>query len=213
MPTFGPENSLRDTFIQSGNPTFNWGARNLLQLDWFNPGEQRAMLCWDVNTIPTGVTVSSATLDMVVQNNTLALEVDCGAYPMLVLPSGDHFVEGTGLGSATGDGATWSTYDGSTSWTTAGGDYDAGFKSSFSIAPSETTKSIDVTTAVQKALTSYRGSGGTIAILLRRDTYSGSLTNYRLWSEQAATSANRPVLTINYTLPGGSRLPLLGVGR
>ncbi len=35
------------------------------------------------------------------------------------------FVEGTGDGTPSGDGATWQTYDGSNSWTCTGGDYDS----------------------------------------------------------------------------------------
>jgi len=35
------------------------------------------------------------------------------------------FAEGTGDGTPSGDGATWQTYDGSNSWTCAGGDYDS----------------------------------------------------------------------------------------
>jgi hypothetical protein len=34
------------------------------------------------------------------------------------------FVEGTGDGTPSGDGATWQTYDGKKSWTCTGGDYD-----------------------------------------------------------------------------------------
>jgi len=35
------------------------------------------------------------------------------------------FVEGTGDGTASDDGATWQTYDGANSWTCTGGDYDS----------------------------------------------------------------------------------------
>ena len=35
------------------------------------------------------------------------------------------FVEGTGDGTSSGDGATWETYDGRNSWTCTGGEYDS----------------------------------------------------------------------------------------
>jgi hypothetical protein len=41
-------------------------------------------------------------------------------------PLARGFAEGTGNGAATGDGATWLSYDGTNLWDTAGGDYESG---------------------------------------------------------------------------------------
>lgn len=222
MPTFGPTNPDRDATITDLNPTYNYGVFTTLLLDWFNAGggtigQCRALLAWDVSSIPLGVTVSSATLDFVVQNNTLTGSVACTAYAMnLESPSnpGVVFIEGSGNGAATGDGATWNTINGVDNWIDAGAqsDIDIPSASVFTIANGETTKSIDVKTAIQAALNSYRDANGRIALLLKRDTYTGVLTNYRLWSKNAGTPANRPLLTINYST-GSTTMTLTGAGK
>ena len=211
MPTF-IANPDRDATITDLNPTFNYGVFTTLLLDWFNSGvgECRALLAWNVSSIPVGDKVSSATLDFVVQNNTLTGSVACSAYAMnLETPSspGVVFIEGSGNGSATGDGATWNTINGVDNWIDPGAqsDIDIPSASAFTIAPSETTKSINVTTAIQAALDYYRDMNGRIALLLKRNTYTGALTNYRLWSKNAGTPANRPVLTIVHSTPVSRR--------
>ncbi len=214
MPTFGPVNPDRDTHIVELNPTFNYGQRNTLWLDWQTTGACRILLAWDVSSIPVGAVVSSATLAFVVQTNTLSGATGYHAYAMTPLSHGGAvFIEGSGTGSATGDGATWDTCNGVDSWNGpgAGDDYTTLNQSPFSVTTGETTKSIDVKTAVQVALDNYRDSNGRIALLLKRDDESGSSQLLRFWSNQASTPSDRPVLTINYTLSKGA-MTLLGVG-
>lgn len=215
MPTFGPANPDRDAHIEGLNPTFNYGQRNTLWLDWLTTAASRVLLAWDVSSIPVGAVVSSATLDFVIQTNGLSGATGYGAYPASPDVSQNLFVEGTGTGSATGDGATWLTFDGSSVFDSAGGDYIAASKSAFNVTTGETTKSIDVKTAVQAALDNYRDGSDNIALLLKRDNESGLLQSLRFWSNQAATPANRPLLTIDYVVPSGTSgsLMLLGAGR
>lgn len=49
---------------------------------------------------------------------------DTGPRAVNLHPLTRGFLEGTGDGEATGDGATWMTYDGVNAWTTPGGDFD-----------------------------------------------------------------------------------------
>ena len=207
MATFGPVNPDRDTLIESVNTTYNYGQRNTLWLDWFNPGGARAMLAWDVSSIPVGNIVSSATLSFVIQSNGLSGATGYHACAMRTADSGDSvFVEGSGTGSATGDGATWESFDGTYSWTTAGAEDDfVSPGSAFTVTTGETTKSIDVKIAIQDALDSYRDSSGLIALLLKRDNESGSSQTLRFWSNQAVNPANRPLLTIVHSAPVSRR--------
>lgn len=219
MPTFGPTNPDRDATLVNGAAydNTNWGASNIVYLD-YGPGAYlatRPVLAWDVSGIPLGAVVTSATLDFVIQSNGLSGATACGVYPMTHAETGGVvFVEGTGTGTATGDGATWLTTDGTTAWDSGGGgDINATFKSAFSVTSGETTKSINATTAIQSALNTYRDSNGRIALLLKRDTESGASNLLRFWSLQAAVGANRPTLTIVYTVGGNTYKALTGVGR
>lgn len=201
MPTFGPTVPARDAMIENANPTFNYGARNIVEATRYNPGDSRTVAAWNVSGVPTGVVVGTASIAAVIQQNTLSGATGFGVFP--VIPNEFHFAEGTGTGSATGDGVTWNAIYSGTNWTTPGGDYDAAFKSAFSATSGLTTITIDVKTALQKALDSYRDINNLIALLLKRDSESGSSAFFRLWSKQADTPANAWTLTFDYTVPGG----------
>jgi hypothetical protein len=53
-----------------------------------------------------------------------------------------NWAEGTGTMTATGDGATWNTFDGVNPWTTPGGDYNATASAS-AVAPNSTASWVD----------------------------------------------------------------------
>lgn len=218
MPTLGPANPDRDAHIEGLNPTYNYGQRNTLWLDWLTTAASRVLLAWDVSSIPEGAVVTNATLNFVIQTNALSASTNYSAYAINPqYGTNDHFTEGSGTGSATGDGATWQTYDGSSSWNDPGADsdYDTLTRTLFTVNTSDTTAGIEVTATVQGALDNYRDNNGFIALLLKRDNESGSLQSLRFWSNQAVNPANRPVLTIDYVVPSGTSgsLMLLGAGR
>ena len=104
-----------DNYISSysTSTTNNYGASTTLKVTRNASSAQRGSLFkWNVSSIPSGATVSSASLTLYV--STAASQV-YNLYNMR-----RSWVEGTGASSESGDGATWLTYDGTNTWMTSG---------------------------------------------------------------------------------------------
>ena len=124
------------------------------------------------------------------------------------------WVEGTGSGSATGDGATWQTYDGTNAWGTNGAAnttsdrfntnlWGAG-SSSFSTTGSKTvalnTDGLNVVKGwVDGSVPNY---GLTI------QNYTTGSTDVQFSTRNNATEANRPALVLSYCVDSGTTYAL-----
>ena len=109
-----------DTYLDSANPTENFGLS----------GSDKVVinstsLCRTLFDLPTSLwsyspsdIVSASVSFYVWSDNTVT-------YNVSLLPLTRGFTVGTGKGTTPADGATWGTYDGINSWTTAGGDFDS----------------------------------------------------------------------------------------
>lgn len=109
--TFQP--STADTYIRSFAPDTNMGAETSMKVQSYKTGQNhrnnRVLVQFDFSQIPTGSTVTSATLSLY-------------AYD----PASTRTYYGHRVTHAwTENGVTWNTYDGTNSWTTPGGDYAA----------------------------------------------------------------------------------------
>ncbi|MBP7830459.1 MAG: DNRLRE domain-containing protein [Kiritimatiellae bacterium] len=126
-----------DTYLDSASPTYNYGARNVDRVVINASSAARTVFklpaeVWSYAPIQ----IISAVVSFYVWSDN-SQTYDVSLYPLL-----RDFVEGTGMGSATGDGATWNTYDGVNAWTTPGGDFDAahsvvGVKGTLGVNPAE----------------------------------------------------------------------------
>ena len=112
---------LSDAQLDSRDATFNYGASTSVKVvvSGTDGSLSRAVFqipsaVWDT----PGIVVSAKVYFYVWNDQTLGRDVR-------LHPLTQGFVEGTGKGAATGDGATWLSYDGTNLWNTAGGDYDA----------------------------------------------------------------------------------------
>ena len=119
------------------------------------------------------------------------------------------FIEGTGNGSVAtngvGTGADWATHDGTTAWSTAGGDFSStvlasvpGFNAATTINTQQTFAS---SPALIDAVTTAITSGTPLNLtILSPVTEAGAANNFtRLSSDDSTTTARRPQLTINFT--------------
>ena len=112
-----------DTYLDSGNSTRNYGLS----------GSDKVVInstsmCRTLFDLPTSLwsyspgDILSATVSFYVWNDSAP------GYNVSLLPLTRAFTPGTGTGTAApADGATWLTYDGTHSWTTAGGDFDSAY--------------------------------------------------------------------------------------
>ena len=107
----------KDTLIANDNPTYNYGARVHIAVGEYNSAVAitRSLLDFDLSSI------ASYDFQEVKLRLHHATDLADNTRKIQVFRTKRAWVEGTGTGSATGDGATWNTYDGVNNWQTAGG--------------------------------------------------------------------------------------------
>lgn len=170
------------------------------------PGRQRAVMKWDLTSIPANATVTASTL-------TLKHKFD--NYPAWDSETIRIFRI---TNQSMTESVTWSTYDGSNAWTTGGGDYtteDAvtlAWDDGDDIAVSDS----NFVSLVQDAIDN-RSRSLSIVVASQR-TLDGSTTGryIKVYSSSAASSSNYPALSITYVVPahyvGGAGLTLSSAG-
>jgi len=111
-----------DTYLDSRDPTYNYGVATTAKVlvNGTDGTLARALF-----KLPDGVW--SISEDQLISVKVwFYVWMDRTAERTVTLhPLIRGFVEGTGDGTPSGDGATWQTYNGSNSWTCTGGDYDS----------------------------------------------------------------------------------------
>lgn len=198
-----------DTWTLSGSTSLNCGVTNRLAVGQFSSEKYRTLIKFDLSSIPAGATVSSAILSLYLLSDFANTTGAWAVYRMK-----RAWVEGTGNIGATGDGATWATYDGSNNWQTAGAeginDREATDIGTLAFTAAETLnvlKNISLSTsAIQGMIT---GGGFTNNGFQVQGTETDN-TEYDFASSDHATAANRPKLEVVYTTGGG--VPILTDG-
>ena len=108
---------IADNLINQAAPTFNYGATAVFAAGEYNSAATltRALVKFDLSTIPTDAIIESAKLSLIINS-----DLSSNARTLRVYRLKKAFTEGTKNGAAPADGATWDTYDGSNNWTAAG---------------------------------------------------------------------------------------------
>lgn len=115
-----------DTFLdsRSSNSEKNYGVattvKTLINSSDASVSRGLFQLPPELGLYEPGDLASAKVFFYVWQDNTTNLNVTL--YPLT-----RSFVEGSGDGALTADGATWATYDGTNAWTSVGGDFDPNF--------------------------------------------------------------------------------------
>ncbi len=196
----------RDAHIRQANATYNYGATTPLMVDSDEPynssNDMSALLYWDLSTIPTGSTVDSASVTVYVENVT-----ESPGYNLYAMMQA--WTEGTGNGSATGNGATWNTYDGTNAWPGGAGGAGASDRSATVLAnfAATSTGSHEVSLG-GNGLDVLESWVNTPADNKGFMIHAGSTSNgLDFTSKEGTTVANRPKLTISYCTPPPAALP------
>ena len=186
----------RDTTVESYQPAWNRGSDmwlvtgNSPHPDW---GIARNLLQYDLSQIPASATIFSANMSMYQMwqgnNNVITLDVH------QVTPN--NWVEGSGSGSATGDGATWLTYNGVQPWAAAGGDFNPAPASSTS-APDSSASWVnwDITALTQ----SWLGGTPNYGVVIKANAENPALADFKTYysSDYLDNPALRPMLVIEW---------------
>ena len=211
-------------WIQESNTDYHGGGAVYFQCgsSTVAPGAiYRSLLGFDASAAwPAGATIIAVTITLAFRNETASGIQTVGLHKC---PNGPadiaHLDANALLDGAPGVNGypTWSHRVFSTdAWTTAGGDFDAVALATQAInctsPPAEGTP-IAFTSA---ALAQYfqdklDGGHGNWCLFVKNSAEVGAITLIRFQSDDHATTAYRPYMTIDYTLPGGGLFrPLFG---
>ena len=189
---------VADTTIQQAYPNNNFGDGTTLTVGGRRKGgATRALLEFDLSSVPAGSTINSVTLSLsVTQTPSGGISSTFEVHKLL-----DSWGEGSGSdhgGSlATAGSATWNVRSSpGTAWTTAGGDIAQTISASASIIGTGvySFSGPDLVTDVQNWLNDPTSNDGW---LLKSGSESTATTIRRLGGRNDGTFA--PTLTINYT--------------
>ena len=178
--------------------TKNYGGCNLSDIGYGAGSRGRLVMNVSWAGIPIGSTINSATFTMKLKTNASGTQtIDVYRLTRAFTPG----VGGCG-GSSNGTPSNWVTASAGNNWTTAGGD----FTGNIGATPYATTTVTNGTasgTSISWNIASLvqqwnNGSFSNLGLLLK-GLENGVVSNFH--SLNAASSANWPVLTINYTTP------------
>ncbi len=186
-----------DTYIDSGMPSSNYGQETELQVSYNTiPSETTILFGCDLSStfLPNGYAVESANLEFYLSD----------------FPFGSPTVgawEST-QNNWTEDGATWATYDGSSTWGTVGakGSERSSLLDSVSIGTGYTSSSSvnwNVTLAMQNAMRDNHSADFILGII---GAGSGQIRD-ALFHTGSAVDAKRPELSFVY-VPGSNAIPI-----
>jgi RHS repeat-associated protein len=180
-------------FSRTGTVCSNYGALDNLTVGTYVDITWRSALAFNLGDIPTGATVSSATLSL--------WEHTPADAPMTVKvhPVTRAWKEGTGTSNCSNDGLTWYQSDNAVNWTTQGGDFDPTSAAQVSLNGNEAAHwdNFTMTSLVQKWVS---GQIPNFGVILKAETEAMNVRNDLTYhpDDHGATPGLRPKLTITY---------------
>ena len=174
----------KDGWIEDSAQDPNYGISDRLLVN----SSLRALLEFDLDTLPFGARIENATLELYNETNAT------GTVNLHRLTSA--WVEGTCDGNpCAADGANWNTSDGSTLWSSAGGDIEPTAIATTSVTPNA-WNGWDISNLIRGWVSGELVNNG----LLLKSTDAG---NIRFTSSDSPTTNQHPKLTITYTCECG----------
>ncbi len=187
----------KDAYIKEDKPNENKGDGNDLKVKTENGKLNRALLQFDLSSLPAGATINSATLSLYVK------DVKDGDVTINAHRVTQAWVEGSGADPA--DGVTWDTYDGTNTWATAGGDYDASSLDSTFLA--KDTKNVWASWDVTGAADDWLNPATNFGVILESPVTTPK-SEAKFKSSDDGTASERPKLEVCYS--GGTPPPSPG---
>ncbi len=212
------------TFIRGDTATWNSGARDQFLIGRNNSGGMRGLFSFDLTGIPAASTITSAAFDLWIPQTGLGVVNSLELRPLL-----KDIVEGSGNSSSSAasganSGADWNSRTGPNTanlWGTPGGQSGidfaatvigslAGFDAATTAAGTQSTFTL-APAFVSEANAALAAARPLRLMLSMAGDSSGSNRFARFASDDHPTVAQRPRLTVNYSL-GNPTLPTVNPG-
>jgi concanavalin A-like lectin/glucanase superfamily protein len=181
----------KDSILDDFYPIRNYGGASYLQINSQPAWTSRPLIEFDVSAIPAGAKVLSAQLELKQQN--VSKPGLAGVYRLT-----RSWQEGTRNGGGIADGATWQTFDGSSAWSQAGGDFDPTLYAATSLSDADSGQWVgwEVRDLVQLWVSGTPNYG----LMLAGD---GAVQNASFASRETNNPLDTPKLTVTYVCECG----------
>lgn len=197
-----------DTFIDEANPTHNYGVNTGMYVQTLEAGDYRALIKFDLSSIPNGALISSATLTLRTILVASEASVDIGIYRLYPTKA---FYEGDKNGAAPDadtDGSTWNYRNAYSSapvaWGAAGAQAAVDYYSTATATTAVTANAADYTWNLKadvQHMVDGTDNNGWILIA------AASAGEYKVFgTSDNGTEGNRPKLVVEYTTPNTSAI-------
>lgn len=192
-PTTTIQPASKDTLLNQGAPTTNYGSNNVLAVEsacgagCAGNYNERTIIDFSLTSLPTGAIITSSTLSLYYENSAGSPSGrTVWVYP--IIGAGVNWVQAQ---------ATWNVYSTGNNWGTAGGDYSTTNGASTTV-PSSTNVWMNWT--VTSLVSSFWSNGTTTHFLLKDGTEGNNPAKQELFwsSDYAVDTTKRPKLVINY---------------
>jgi autotransporter-associated beta strand protein len=203
------------SYLMGNSTAWNHGTDPQMRVGRNSSAGQRAVLGFPLDGLPAGSVIRSAKLDVWTDATT-----GVGTVGMLELRKLTRsFVEGIGNGSTSahgaGSGVTWLSYNATSPWTTAGGDFESsalGTVAGFDATVPSTQKTFVSTLPLVAAAQAALDADAALELILlspstEADTAANNYTNLK--SDDHADATQRPRLTLDFTF---NSLPVIDPG-
>jgi RHS repeat-associated protein len=215
-----PQNS-QETYLEDVTGTAdcsNYGGSDAMYIGSDTDGagtnwKYRPVLSFDVRTIPTGSTVTSAKLQLYADYMPPATTVTVEAHRVT-----SAWKEGTGgnpnsIDYCTGDGATWLETQGGVNWTTPGGDFDPAVAASVQHTANDVAKwdTFDLASIVQQWVS---GTSPNLGVLFKFSNETPLSANWFAYDSDYQTwdPTLKPKLALIYGDGSHTIAPTVSVG-
>lgn len=179
-----------DTYIDENNPSKNYGNCKELFVGTKSSKKRRAILKFDVSSIPADATIISAEVFMKKIGGTNT-STSLGAYLMT-----SSWVENAGGCSGNSLAPNWTQRAAGTNWGSTGGDFNNTAVSTTNVA-SNGNYSWNVLSAVQNWISNPSNNRG----LMIRTVNEGINNEFKFSSSEEGKTADRPYLNVVYQVP------------
>ena len=192
----------QDSYMENGgNANRNYGACNQVFVDREAAKPDRAVLKWDLSSIPVGSTVSSASITLTLDANAPGQDMSTDVHRVT-----NDWTQGVGVcGGTNNTTVNWNNRTGInptfTGWTTAGGDFNATVENTQTLLHTWNAGQT-VTWSVANMVQGWiNGTNNNYGAIFKATSETGGNNVYKFASAENATSARRPILNINYITP------------
>lgn len=186
--------SPSDTWLDNTNVTTNFGTSGDMYVGEYSSGSQvsRSLIKWDLSSIPTGSTITGATMRL----RDIGTNLSSNNRSMKVYRCLRAWVENE---------ATWNVYSSGNSWATAGAgnttsDREATDIGSITMPATEVGQYYEITLTAAKVQEMFNGTIANNGFVLKMDTETDDM--HRFYTVNNGSLV--PELVVDYDLPAPS---------